>query len=104
MAESDINFALGSHIWFGSLEFIIIGEGYDLDLLPLTGEPASFSEPVANLRLYSDELKGTWPDKFSYPRVPQVGQPCHDKKVRKSLTNIYHLNLEVGEVPEDLPQ
>jgi hypothetical protein len=49
-------------------------------------------------------LKGTWPDKFSYPSVPRVGQPCHDKKVHKSSTNIYHLNLEVGEVLEDLPQ
>jgi hypothetical protein len=94
MARNDINFAPGSHIWFGSLEFIIIREGYDLDLLPLTGELASFSEPAANLRLCSNELKGTWPDKFSYPSIPRVGQPCYDKKVRKSSTNIYHLNLE----------
>jgi hypothetical protein len=49
MAESDINFAPGSHIWFGSLVFIIVGEGYDLDLLPPTGEPASFSELATNL-------------------------------------------------------
>jgi hypothetical protein len=59
MTESDINFALGSYIWFGSLEFVIVGEGYDLDLLPPTGELASFSEPMTNLRLHSDELKGT---------------------------------------------
>jgi hypothetical protein len=49
-------------------------------------------------------LKGTWLDKFSYPSVPRVVQPCHDKKVRKSSTNTYHLNLEAGEVPKDLPQ
>jgi hypothetical protein len=49
MAGNDINFAPGSHIWFGSLEFIVIGEGYDLNLLPLTSEPASFSELAANL-------------------------------------------------------
>jgi hypothetical protein len=49
-------------------------------------------------------LKGTWPDKFSYPSIPRVGQPYHNKKVHKSSTNIYHLNLEAGEVPEDLPQ
>jgi hypothetical protein len=104
MARNDISFALGSHIWFGSLEFIVVGEGYDLDLLPPTGKPANFSEPAANLRLRSDELKGTWPDKFSYPRVPRLGQPCHNKKVRKLSINIYHLNLEVGEVLEDLPQ
>jgi hypothetical protein len=70
MAANDINFALASHIYFGSLEFVIVGEGYDLDLLPPTGEPASFSKPSTNLRLRSDELKGTWPDKFSYPSVP----------------------------------
>jgi hypothetical protein len=104
MAENDINFAPSSHIWFGSLEFIVIGEGYNLDLLPPTHEPTSFSEPVANLRLHSDELKDTWPNKFSYPSVPRVGQPCHDKKVRKSSTNIYHPNLEAGEVPKDLPK
>jgi hypothetical protein len=70
MAANDINFALASHIYFGSLEFVIVGEGYDLDLLPPTDEPASFSKPSTNLRLRSDELKGTWPDKFSYPSVP----------------------------------
>jgi hypothetical protein len=59
MVKNDINFALGSHIWFGSLEFVVVGEGYDLDLLPPTGEPASFSKPAVNLRLHSDELKGT---------------------------------------------
>jgi hypothetical protein len=104
IARNGINFSSGSHIWFGSLEFIIIGKGYDLDPLPPTGEPTNFLEPAANLRLCSDELKGTWPDKFSYPSVPRVDQPCHDKKVHKSSTNIYHLNLEAGEVPEDLPQ
>jgi hypothetical protein len=49
-------------------------------------------------------LKGTWPDKFIYPSVPRVGQPYHDKKVLKSSINIYHLNLEAGEVLKDLPQ
>jgi hypothetical protein len=73
MTENDINFALGSHIWFGNLEFIIIEEGYDLDLLPLIGEPTSFFEPAANLRPRFDELKGTWLDKLSYPSVPRVG-------------------------------
>jgi hypothetical protein len=49
MARNDINFALGSHIWFGSLEFFIVGEGYDLDLLPSISEHASFSKPAVNL-------------------------------------------------------
>jgi hypothetical protein len=70
MVRNDVNFALGSHIWFGSLEFVVVREGDDLDLLPPTDEPASFSELAANLRLHSNELKGTWPDKFSYPSIP----------------------------------
>jgi hypothetical protein len=49
MARNDINFAPGSHIWYGSLEFVVVEKGYDLDLLPPTGEPASFSELMANL-------------------------------------------------------
>jgi hypothetical protein len=49
IAGNDINFAPSSHIWFGSLEFVVIGEGYDLDLLPPTGEPTNFSELAANL-------------------------------------------------------
>jgi hypothetical protein len=104
MAGNNINFSPGSHIWFGSLEFVVIGKGYDLYLLPPTGEPGNFPKPAANLRLRSDELKDTWPKKFSYPSVPRGSQPCHDKKVHKSSTNIYHLNLEAGEVLEDLPQ
>jgi hypothetical protein len=59
MARNDINFAPDSHIWFGSLEFVVVGKGYDLDLLPPTGEPASFFKPAANIRLRSDELKDT---------------------------------------------
>jgi hypothetical protein len=70
MARNDINFSPGSHIWFGSLEFIVVGKGYDLNLLPPTGEPANFPESAANLRLRSDKLKGTWPNKSSYPNIP----------------------------------
>jgi hypothetical protein len=71
-AGNNINFAPGSHIWFGSLDFVVVGKGYDLNLLPSTGEPTTFFEPADNLRLHSDELKGTWLDKFSYPSVPRV--------------------------------
>jgi hypothetical protein len=49
MARNDIDFAPGSHIWFGNLEFIVVGKGYDLDLLPPTDDPASFSELATNL-------------------------------------------------------
>jgi hypothetical protein len=49
MTENDINFSLGSHIWFRSLEFVVVRKGYDLGLLPPTGEPANFPEPATNL-------------------------------------------------------
>jgi hypothetical protein len=55
MAENDINFSLGSHIWFGSLEFIVVRKGYNLNLLPPTSEPANFPELAASLRLCSNE-------------------------------------------------
>jgi hypothetical protein len=42
MAGNGINFSPSSHIWFRSLEFVVIGKGYDLNLLPPTGEPANF--------------------------------------------------------------
>jgi hypothetical protein len=71
-AGGNINFTLGSHIWFGSLEFIITGEGHDLDLIPPTDKPASFPEPGVNLRRCSDELKNMWPNEFSLPGLPQA--------------------------------
>jgi hypothetical protein len=103
-AGGNVNFTPGSHIWFGSLEFIIIGEGHDLDLVPLIDTPASFPEPVVDLRRRSDELKNTWPNEFSLPGLPRAAQPCHDKKVRRPSTNVYHPNPKAGEVPENLPQ
>jgi hypothetical protein len=42
MAGNGINFSPSSHIWFRSLESVVIGKGYNLDLLPPTGEPANF--------------------------------------------------------------
>jgi hypothetical protein len=40
-AEGNVNFTPGSHIFFGSLKFIITREGHDLDLVPPTSLPAS---------------------------------------------------------------
>jgi hypothetical protein len=48
-ARGNISLTLGSHIWFGSLEFIITKEGNNLDLVPPTNEPAHFPEPVVDL-------------------------------------------------------
>jgi hypothetical protein len=48
-ARGKVNFTPGSHIRFGSLEFIITEEGHDLDLIPPTDKPASFPEPAVDL-------------------------------------------------------
>jgi hypothetical protein len=48
-ARSNISLTPGSHIWFGSLEFIITKEGCDLDLIPPTNKPTRFPEPVVDL-------------------------------------------------------
>jgi hypothetical protein len=101
-AGGNINFTPGSHIWFGSLEFIITGEGHDLD--PPSDKSASFPEPAIDLRRRSNELKNMWPNEFSLLGPPQAAQSCHDKKVRNPSTNIYHLSPKAGEVLEDLPQ
>jgi hypothetical protein len=69
-AGGNISFTLGSHIWFGSLGFIITGEGDDLNLVPPTDKPASFPKPVVDLRRCSDKLKNTWPNEFSLPGLP----------------------------------
>jgi hypothetical protein len=50
-ARGNANFTSGSHIWLDSLEFIIIGEGDDLDLVPPTDKPASFPELVSFQRV-----------------------------------------------------
>jgi hypothetical protein len=71
-ARGNTSLAPGSHIWFGSLEFIIAKEGNDLDLVPSTNKPAHFPEPVVNLRRRSDELKNTWSNEFSLPGLPRA--------------------------------
>jgi hypothetical protein len=103
VARGNIDFTSSSHIWFGSLEFIITWEGHDLDLIPPTDEPASLPKPAVDLRRRSNKLN-TWPNEFSLPGLPQAAQPYHDKKLHSASTNVYHLNSKVGEVLEDLPQ
>jgi hypothetical protein len=70
VARGNASLTQGSHICFGSLEFIITGEGDDLDLIPPTNKPANFPEPVVDLQRQSDELKNTWADEFSLPDLP----------------------------------
>jgi hypothetical protein len=104
VAGGNVSLTPGFHIWFGSLEFIITKEGDDLDLNPPANKLANFPEPVNDLQRHSEELRNTWPNKFSLPGLPRAAQPCHDKKVRRPSTNAHHLNPKAGDVPEDLPQ
>jgi hypothetical protein len=104
VARGNVSLTPGSYIWFGSLELIITKEGDDLDLVPPTNKPADFPEPIDDLRRRSDELRNTWPNKFSLPGLPQAAQACHNKKVRRPSTHAHHLSPKAGEVPEDLPE
>jgi hypothetical protein len=72
VARGNASLTPGSHILFGSPEFIITQEGNDLDLVPPTNKPADFPEPVVDLHRRSDELKNTWPNKFSLPGLPRA--------------------------------
>jgi hypothetical protein len=71
-ARGNASLTPGSHILFGSFEFIITEEGDNLDLIPPIDKPANFPEPVVDLRRCSDELKNTWPNEFSLPDLPRA--------------------------------
>jgi hypothetical protein len=104
VATDNVSLTPGSHIWFGSLKFIITKEGDDLNLIPPTNKLADFPGPVDDLRRHSNELRNTWPNQFSLPGLPRAARPCHDKKVHRPLTNAHRLSPKAGEVLEDLPQ
>jgi hypothetical protein len=55
MANPRIRFTLGSHVWFGNLDFLCIGVDCDLVLLPSSVDIDAISEALSNLRLGTDE-------------------------------------------------
>jgi hypothetical protein len=55
MATPRIRFNLGSHVRFGSLDFLCTGVDYDLVLLPSSVDIGAISEALSNLRLCTDE-------------------------------------------------
>jgi hypothetical protein len=79
-ARDNISLTLGSHIWFGSLEFIITKEGNDLDLVPPTNELAHFLEPVVDLQRRSDELKNTCLTNSACPVYHELPSPATTKR------------------------
>jgi hypothetical protein len=55
MADPERPLSLATVIWFGSLEFMLLGHGYDMDLLPPrhpTDEDHELSQPGGALRRY----------------------------------------------------
>jgi hypothetical protein len=55
MANPRIHFTLGSHVWFGNLDFLYMGVDYDLVLLPPSINIDAISEALSNLRLGTSE-------------------------------------------------
>jgi hypothetical protein len=48
-ARGNVSLTPDSHIWFGSLEFIITKEGGNLDLVSPTKQPARSPKPTIDL-------------------------------------------------------
>jgi hypothetical protein len=55
MANPCIRFTLGSHVWFGNLDFLCTGVDYDLVLLPPSVDIDAISEALSNLCLGTDK-------------------------------------------------
>jgi hypothetical protein len=105
MANPHICFTLGSHIWFGNLDFICARVDYDLVLLPPSVDIDAISEALSNLCLGTDE--GQAPDN-DYPGGSQgqtmlAGKPHDHRRVRGQSSTAICFDLSVGEIPVDLP-
>jgi hypothetical protein len=105
MANPCIRFTLGSHVWFGNLDFLCTGVDYDLVLFPHSINISAISEALSNLRLGTGEgqaLKNDCPGS-SQGKTTQAGKPHdHGKACGQSSTTI-HLDPSAGEIPTDLP-
>jgi hypothetical protein len=55
MTNPCIRFTLGSHVWFGNLDFICTGVDYDLVLLSPDVDINAISKALSSLRLVTDE-------------------------------------------------
>jgi hypothetical protein len=92
-----IRFALGSHIQFGSLDFLCIGVDYDLVLLPPSVDIDVIYEALSSLRLYTDEgqaPEGDWPGS-SRDRSMWPGKPHGHEKARGQSLTTFYLNPSV---------
>jgi hypothetical protein len=78
MANPRIRFALGSHVWFGNLDFIYTGVDYDLVLLPPNIDINAISEALSNLCLGTDEGQA--------PRT--IGQEVPKAKQRQRVSHM----------------
>jgi hypothetical protein len=84
MATPRIRFTLGSHVRFGSLDFLCIRVNYDLVLLPPSVDIDAISEALSNLRLCANEgqaPENDWPGS-SRGRSTRAGKPHDHGKAR----------------------
>jgi hypothetical protein len=79
MANPRIRFTLGSHVWFGNLDFLCTGVDYDLVLLPPFIDNDVISEALSNLHLCTNEGQALENDCLgsSQGRTTQAGK-LHD--------------------------
>jgi hypothetical protein len=105
MADHRVRFILGSHIRFGSLDFLYTGVDYDLVLLPPSVDIDAISEALSSLRLYIDEGQAPESDWSggSRDRSMRAGKPHGHEKARDHFSTTFHFNPSAGEILVDLP-
>jgi hypothetical protein len=84
MTNPCIRFTLGSHVWFGNLDFICTGVDYDLVLLPPDVNIDAISKALSSLHLVTDEgqtLENDHPG-GSRSRTRSPGKPHDHERAR----------------------
>jgi hypothetical protein len=105
MDNPRIRFALGSHVWFGNLDFICTGVDYDLVPLPPNINFDAISEALSNLWLGMDEGQAPENDRpgGSQSQTTPTGKPHdHGRACGLSSTTI-RFDPSMGKIPVDLP-
>jgi hypothetical protein len=105
MANPRIRFTLGSHVWFGNLDFICTGVDYDLVLLPPFIDIGAISKALPSLCLIMNEGQALEND---HPRGSQSGMRSTDKphdhgRARGQSSTAIHFDPSMAEIPTDQP-
>jgi hypothetical protein len=105
MATPYILFTLGSHIQFGSLDFLYIEVDYNLVLLLPSTNINAISKALSSLRLYIDDGQAPENDWLGDSRggLTWAGKPHDHGKARGQPPTALHFSLYAGEIPTNLP-